>query len=105
MDSTDDPEWIAENEAIRERKNLPPYSPPRFIDRTYVYEVRNELETEYRCDITILGVNPTYPDDWQVYVNGEPSFEIGRFRNDDGNTVYNMTSEEFVSLVRNYLEE
>lgn len=75
--------------------DLPEYDPPRFEDGTYLHRVIDELETEYECPIQIVGINPRYPDNWEVKIDGELIFEVGRHRDDDGNTVYELTADQF----------
>lgn len=94
------PEWWARNERIREERNLPPYRPPRFEDGVYTHEVVPKLESEFECTIQFAGTNTTYPDDWAVEVNGCSMFSIGRHRDETGNTVYELSADEFVDAFR-----
>lgn len=89
------PEWWEQNEALRDEMDLPPYRPPRFSDGVYTHEVIPELEDDYDCVILFAGFNTQYPDDWRVEVDGTPLMEIGRHRDENGNTVYEMTSTQF----------
>ncbi len=98
-DRPDDlPEWWAENQRIREELNLPPYRPPRFEDGTYTHEVTSRLEEEYDCSIRFASVNPRYPEDWSIEVDGRAVASIGRHRDENGNTVYETTTSEFEEL-------
>lgn len=89
------PPWWVENEELRERLELPAYTPPRFRDGTFTHVVTAELEERHGRSIRFFGEDTRYPDDLQVRVDGEPVFSIGRFRDRDGNTVYEMTADEF----------
>lgn len=91
----DKPDWWIRNEQDRESLGLPEYDPPKFEDDVYVHEVVNELEEQFDCSIQILGVGTDYLDEWEVRLEGETVFDIGRFRNENGNTVYKMPSSEF----------
>lgn len=97
------PEWWVANEAVKAAFDLPAYEPPRFADGTYTHDVVPDLEAEFDCTIRFLGVNPRYPEDWQVRVDGQPLFSIGRRRDEDGNTVYQLDAEAFQRRLRREL--
>lgn len=99
------PSWWIENERLREELSLPRYEPSRFNDGTYTFRVINALEAELNCKINILGVDPEYPEDWEVRVDNERLFAIGRHRDESGNTVFEMTADDFETAVRSILEE
>jgi len=99
------PSWWTENERLREEMDLPPYEPSRFADGTYTYRVVERLEAEHDCTLRFVALNPHYPDDWAVRADGERLFGIGRRRDEHGNTVYEMRSEEFERAVEEALEE
>lgn len=80
--------------------DLPEYEPPRFRDGTYTHEVVEPLEAANDCRIQFIGVNTHYPDDWEVRVDGEPVFGIGRHRDEHGNTVYEMSAGAFKERLR-----
>ncbi|MFP4625803.1 MAG: hypothetical protein ACOCQ3_02165 [Natronomonas sp.] len=94
------PEWWDENQAIRDRLDLPVYEPPRLSDGTYTHEVVPDLEEEHECTIRLLGVNTTYPEAWELRVDGETVREIERHRDARGNTVYGITT----SALRNAID-
>jgi hypothetical protein len=96
---TDDdrPAWWVANDRLREKLGLAEYVPPRFEDGVYTHEVVPDLEADYGVEIRFLGVNASYGDDWEVRVDGESVLSIGRHRDDSGNTVYEMESDEFVA--------
>jgi hypothetical protein len=103
MTDDDRPQWWAESAAIKADLGLPAYDPPRFRDDTYVHEIVDPLEAEHDCAIRFGAINPQYPDDWMVWIDGEAAFTIGRHRNADGNTIYEMTADEFRGAVRDAL--
>lgn len=98
------PEWWIENDKLREFLGLPTYSPPRFADGVYTHEVVPALEREYDCEIQFIGVNTEYLEDWDVRIDGEEVFEIGRHRDENGNTIYEIDSETFRRRVERRLE-
>ena len=99
------PDWWRENERLREAMDLPEYRPPRFSDGTYTHRVTGPLETEHGCRIQFAGVNTRYPEDWAVRIDGEPAFGIGRHRDEQGNTVYELAADEFRTAVVEALVE
>lgn len=99
------PDWWRENESLREEMSLPPYRPSIFTDGTYTHTVVADLEAEFGCTIRFVAVNPEYPDDWEVRINDRSVFEIGRYRDENGNTVYEMTAKEFRNTLRERLRE
>ncbi|MFB6129869.1 MAG: hypothetical protein ABEJ28_03500 [Salinigranum sp.] len=99
------PSWWAANRRDKEGLGLPPYEPPRFEDGTYTHEVVEPLEAEHDCSILFIGVHVRYEDDWQVRVDGEPAFPIGRSRDENGNTVYHTSAGEFRAAVESALDQ
>lgn len=94
------PTWWDENEELRRQMDLPGYEPPRFIDDVYTYNLVADFEKSYDCTIQFIGKNVRHEDDWEIRIDGKPVIEVGRHRDQDGNTVYELTSTEF----RNTLE-
>lgn len=99
MTGTDKPKWWRDNELLRAEMGLAEYRPPRFADGVYTHEVVDPLEATHNCRIQFIGVNTRYPDDWEVRIDGTPAFEIGRHRDESGNTVYEMTVGAFREAV------
>jgi hypothetical protein len=97
------PEWWADNEAIKRELGLPAYDPPRFADGVPTHEVVDGLEAEHGCRIRFLARNTRYPEDWTVAVDGQDVFSIGRHRDDNGNTVYELDAEAFVAAIEDAL--
>jgi hypothetical protein len=83
---------------------LPDYRPPRFQDDAYTHEIVPDLERKHHCTIRFIGVNVDYPQDWEVRVDEETVMRIGRHRDGNGNTVYEMTAEEFRIAIEDELE-
>jgi hypothetical protein len=103
MTDEDRSEWWRESERLKRSLGLPEYDPPRFADDRYVHEVLEGLEAAYGCDIRFEAVDPRYPDDWGVAVDGEIAFSVGRRRTVDANTVYRMDTDEFLRRIEAYL--
>lgn len=97
MSDDDRPAWWRENERIREELELPEYVPPRFEDGVYTHGVVSELEADHGVEIRFLGLDATHGDDWTVRVDGEAVLSIGRHRDETGNTVYEIDSDEFAA--------
>ncbi|RBI58529.1 hypothetical protein DMJ13_26580 [halophilic archaeon] len=98
-DDPSQPQWWLENESLREEMDLPPYDPPRFADGTYTHEVVFQLEDQYDCTIQFVGPNTRYEEAWQIRVDGELVADIGRHRDENGNTVFEMTADSFQATV------
>lgn len=92
--------WV-EQVRFRERYDLPPFRPPRFVDDTPIHEVIARLETELDVHITFV----RYGEDWTVEVEGTRAFAVTRHRDDAANTVVEMDSETFGHLVRRVTRE
>lgn len=99
MRDVEKPDWWIANEQDRVAMELPAYEPPQFSDGVYVHDVVPELERAYDCEITLLGKNVDYLDDWEVRIDDVTRFHIGRARNDSGNTIYQCPSSEFIESV------
>ena len=99
----EDPSWVAENAALRERMDLPAYAPPQFEDGTPIHQVISELEATHDVSILLLGVDTEAFDPLEVRIDGEPAFDLDRTRTGDGNTVYLQTAADFRDAVREAL--
>ena len=105
-DAADDrPDWWRENERLRAEMDLPEYRPPRFADGVYTHQVTEPLANEHGCRIQFVGMNTRYPEVWAVRIDGEPAFGIGRHRDEKGNTVYELSAEEFREAVGEAIAE
>lgn len=90
------PGWWSRNATLRDELGIPGYEPPRFEDDTYAYVVVSDLESRLGCDIRFRSdVNPAYPDDWRVAIDGDDVIRVGRHRDENGNTVYELTADAF----------
>lgn len=102
--SADKPDWWIANEEAKAAMNLPDYEPPRFRDGVYVHEVVPSLERKYDCEIKFLGINVDYLDKWEVRIDDEPRITIDRSRDERGNTVYGIESDEFARRLDEAIE-
>jgi len=98
------PEWWVRSANVKAELDLPEYEPPRFSDGTYVHEVVEPLEESHGCSVQFGAINPRYPDDWYVRVDGERAFSIGRTRTIEANTRYEMTAADFRAAVESHLQ-
>lgn len=97
------PAWWERNAAYKRQLDIPAYEPPRFADGAYTHEVVGELEDAHACIIRFVGRDSRYPEDWQVHVDGTPAFDVGRHRDENGNTVYEMDAAEFAEAIADWL--
>ena len=81
------------------RSGSPLYIPPQFADGSYIYAAIEGLGDTHGCIIRFLGVDTQYPEDLEVRIDGAPAFSVGRYRDDHGNTVYEMSANEFREAV------
>lgn len=105
MNGSNQPDWWDKNRQLKRGLGIPDYEPPRFDDGTYTHSVVDELEKVFGCEIRFVGYNTEYPDDWVVEVDGRKIMAIGRYRDENGNTVYKLTSDEFKRQLEPLLEE
>lgn len=103
--SSERPNWWTVNEHLRERMELPEYRPPRFIDGVYTHKIVPELEDQFDVTLRFVGFDSQYPDDWNVVADNACLFEIGRHRDGNGNTVYELMASEFEEYVIENLKE
>ncbi|SER40895.1 hypothetical protein [Natrinema salaciae] len=99
------PDWWADAVQEFESYNLRAYRPPRFADGTLKHAVVKKLETKLGVSIRFVGRDVSYRDDWEVQIDGEKMIDIGRHRNPDGYTVFEIGADEFVDKVTEALEE
>lgn len=100
----DVPTWVEENRQLKARLDLPEYEPPRFADGTHTYEIVDPLEAEYGREIRFVGKDTAYLDDWDVMVDQEAVLTIGRHRDENGNTVFELSADEFDRRLRDALD-
>ena len=103
MSEQNKPDWWRDNETLREQMDLPPYQPPRFVDGVFLHTVVEKLEQSHNIDILLLGRDTRYGDDWVVSVDGSDVTSVGRHRDNNSNTVYELESEEFCNIITRHL--
>lgn len=96
--------WWEHNRKTKRQLDLPEYEPPRFNDGVYTHAIVDRLEDRFGCTIRFIGYNTTYPDDWSVEVDGVPVMQIGRYRDENGNTIYELNSDEFENRLVSVLD-
>lgn len=97
------PDWWRQNVEEFRKYNMRPYRPPRFADGTVTQKVISGLEEELDVEIRLRAQNPREGEDWQIWINETPVAAIGRSRDGDGYTVYEMSTEQFSDMIRMYL--
>lgn len=98
------PDWWEENEAIRRQLDLPAYEPPRLSDGVYTHEIVPELEEQHDCRILFIGIDTTYPEAWELRIDGETAATIDRRRDARGNTVYGLSASELRDRVESHCQ-
>lgn len=98
------PEWW--QEAIEEFRDheMRPYRPPRFADGELVPPLLMDLEAELGVELRLRAVDPEVGKNWQVLVDGVQVAEVGRTREGEGFTEYDVDAATFASLVRSVVE-
>lgn len=91
------PEGWVEQVRFRDRCDLPPFHPPRFLDETRVHDTVTTLENE--LDISINFVSTGGNRTWNVRIDGTAAFPVKRSRNDAANTIVEMTADEFTRRI------
>jgi hypothetical protein len=99
------PAWWQQAVDEHNTYGLRPYRPPRFTDGVLTPPLIDELEATYGVDIKLIGLNPTYGDNWTIYINNEEAFTIARRRDPNGYTVFEQSSEAFVNAVEETLDK
>jgi hypothetical protein len=98
------PSWWQRAIEEFEEAGLRPYRPPRFADGEYKHEVVEELEGAHGVDIEFVGIGVNYGDDWRIRVDGNVVAPVGHRRSTDGYSVFEISSDDFRSLIRNHVE-
>lgn len=94
------PDWWRRNAEEFRRYDLLPYRPPRFADDEIVQPVVDALEAELDAEIRLRVVDPQAGNRWEVLVDGHVVAALDRDRHVDGYSLFHVTSDEFVRLVR-----
>ena len=79
---------------------LRPYRPPRFSDGAVTVFLIDTLESELGVTIKLYGESVESSDAWTIEMEDEPVGTIDHFRDPEGYSVFNMTSEAFEELIR-----
>lgn len=103
-DLTTYPEWWRENIEEFRRHEMRPYRPPRFADGDLVPPLLMELEAELGVELRLRAVDPEVGKNWVVTVDGEQVAEVGRTREGEGFTEYDIDAATFESRVRSAVE-
>lgn len=99
------PTWWRENEKLKQAFDLPAYEPPRFADGTYTHEVVTELENRFDCNIRFVGVDIETDEGWQIRIDGDSILSVGRHRDNQGNTIYEVDAQEFRERIESELTD
>lgn len=98
------PDWWDENEELRQDYELPGFEPPSFQDNSFVHEITEELEERYDCSIRFVNRNPAEDGDWVVLLDGTEVLRTDRYRNEDANSVFELSAKEFRAAVEAHVE-
>ncbi len=98
------PSWWRENIREFRQYGMRPYRPPQLTDGAVVPALVERMEAEYDVRIMLRAVDPRIGDDWGLYVDGEQAAKVGRERVGDGYTEYDLTAEEFETLVQDHVD-
>lgn len=101
----DQPAWMRDVIQEFDEHGLKPYRPSRFSDGVYLYEVVSELEDEHDVEIRFIGIDVREGDPWEVQVDGRTIGEVHRYRHQDGYSVFEIESAEFVAWVRDTIRD
>jgi len=94
------PDWWRENVEEFRDHGMRPYRPPRFLDGALVPAVIESLETDLSVTIRLRALDPQDSGGWKLEVDGERVGTVKRRRTGDGYSLYELSSDEFESLVR-----
>jgi len=96
--------WRAAVERFREH-GMRPYRPPRFEDGELVPPTVADLESELGVRVELRSTDPGPDPEWGLWVDGERVGTVGRRREADGHTVYELDGEAFEATVREAAED
>ncbi len=94
----DYPEWWRDHVETFREHGMRPYRPPRFADGAVTTAVIERLEDELGVGIRLR--KPPDGEEWALLVDDDPVVTVGRRRDGDGFTVYDLDSEQVEALVR-----
>ncbi|WP_340100462.1 hypothetical protein [Salinibaculum salinum] len=98
------PEWWRENIEEFRHHEMRPYRPPRFADGELVPPTITELQDELDVEVRLRALNPEVGTNWELFVDGSRVTEIGRSREGEGFTEYDIDSASFEATVRDAVE-
>jgi len=98
------PAWWRENIEEFRRYEMRPYRPPRFRDGELVPPAITDLQEELDVEIRLRATNPAVGENWELHVDGDRVTEVGRSREGEGFTEYDIDSETFETTVRSAVE-
>lgn len=98
------PAWWREAIERFRAHGMRPYRPPRFTDDELVPPTIADLEAEFGVSIELRSTDPGPDPEWALWVDGERVGTVGRHREADGHTVYELDRAEFEELVRGAVE-
>lgn len=99
VDVSDLPEWWQTAIAEFEEHNLRAYRPPQFADGALKFEVVRRLERQLDVCIDFVRLDLS-SDDWTVRIDNTPVGTIGRHRDANGRSVFEMESDDFSEWIR-----
>jgi len=95
--------WWRENIDLFRDHNMRPYRPPQFIDGAHTPPILKRLKDEFGVSIRFRVLDPQAHNDWEIRVDGDAVTTVERYRDDGGFSVYNMESQVFEQVVRDFL--
>ena len=98
------PDWWREAVERFRAHGMQPYRPPRFEDDELVPPAVADLESELGVSVELRSTDPGPAPKWALWVGGERIETVGRRREGDGHTVYELDRAEFEELVRGAAE-
>jgi hypothetical protein len=98
------PDWWRENIEEFRSYEMRPYRPPRFSDGELVPPVLDDLQEELSVEIRLRAVDPEVGKNWELSIGGSVVAEVGRTREGEGYTEYDIDSDIFESTVRSAVE-
>ena len=98
------PKWWRKNIRFFRGAGLRPYVPPRFSDGEYTTPLIRELSSELGVEIQLRSINPHIKGKWDVVVDGQAITTIERKRVREGYSLYLITSDEFETHIREYVD-
>lgn len=94
------PDWWRESVELFREHGMRPYRPPRFADEELVPPTVAALETELDVAVRLRSTESGPHPSWALWVDGDRVATVPRRRETDGHTVYELTRDAFVGLVR-----